>query len=46
MADRELADMVAKADKGKLNGGTETVKQLLGRWLEHCEDLGHSDPRV
>jgi integrase len=45
-ADRELASMVSAASKGKLNGGSESVQQLLDFWVEHCEDQGHSPTTI
>ena len=42
LADRELAKMIAEASKGSTATGTETVGQLLDRFLEHAESLGRS----
>jgi integrase len=42
LADRELAAMVAKVSKGGTATGTETVGDLLDRWLDHCDSLGRS----
>jgi len=42
LADRELAKMVAAVAKGGVPTGTETLGQLLDRWLAHCETIGRS----
>ena len=42
LADRELAKMIAEASRGSSATGTETVGQLLDRFLEHAESLGRS----
>jgi integrase len=42
LADRELAKMTAEASRGSTATGTETVGQLLDRFLEHAESLGRS----
>lgn len=42
LADRELAKMVAKVDKGNAPTGNETVDDLLHRWLAHAENIGRS----
>ncbi len=42
LADREIAKMIAEASKGSTATGTETVGQLLDRFLEHAESLGRS----
>ena len=42
LADRELAKMVAEASRGNAATGTETVGELLDRFLEHAESLGRS----
>jgi integrase len=42
LADRELAKMIADAGQGNAATGTETVGQLLVRFLEHGESLGRS----
>ncbi len=41
-ADRELAAMVAKVAKGNAITGTETMDDLLDRWLVHVESIGRS----
>ena len=42
LADRELAKMITEASRGSSATGTETVGQLLDRFLEHAESLGRS----
>jgi integrase len=42
LADRELAKMIAEASRGSTAIGTETVGQLLDRFLDHAESLGRS----
>lgn len=42
LADRELAAMVAKVSRGESAAGTETVGDLLDRWLAHAESIGRS----
>jgi integrase len=42
LADRELALMVAAAIKGTGAAGTDSMSELLDRWLDHCESLGRS----
>ena len=46
LADRELAKMVAKVDKGNATTGTETLADLLDRWLAHCKSIGRSPTTV
>lgn len=41
-ADRELAKLVSEVAKGNLATGTETVGELLDRFLEHAEAIGRS----
>jgi integrase len=41
LADRELARMVAQVAQGAA-AGTQTVGDLLERWLSHCESIGRS----
>jgi integrase len=41
LADRELARMVAALDTGTATG-SETVKALMARWLDHCDSIGRS----
>ncbi len=41
-ADRELAQMVTKASKGKLASSTATVATVLADYFEHCELEGRS----
>lgn len=42
LAERGLANMIAEVNKGNTAGGTETVGDLLDRFLEHSESLGRS----
>jgi hypothetical protein len=42
LADRELAKMIAKVDKGTSATGSETVGDPLDRWLDHCQAIGRS----
>jgi len=35
LAERELATMVAKVASGNISTGSETVEELLKRWLDH-----------
>jgi integrase len=42
LADRELANMIAEASKGNAATGSETVGELLDRFLEHAASLGRS----
>ena len=42
LADRELTKMVAKVDKGNAPTGTETVADLIDRWLAHSDSIGRS----
>lgn len=41
-ADKALAKLVTDVDSGKIRSGTETVSDLLDRFLEHCEATGKS----
>jgi integrase len=42
LADRELANMIAQANRGKTATGAETVGDLLGQFLEHAKSIGRS----
>ena len=42
LADRELANMIAEANKGNTATGTETVSGLLDLFLDHKESTGRS----
>ncbi|MGO9335192.1 MAG: tyrosine-type recombinase/integrase [Acidimicrobiales bacterium] len=42
LADRELANMIAEANKGNTATGTETVSDLLDLFLDHKESTGRS----
>jgi integrase len=42
LADRELARMITEASRGNAATGTETVGELLDRFLEHAASLGRS----
>ena len=42
LADRELSKLVTEVSAGKVPSSNATVGQLLDRWLEHCELIGHS----
>lgn len=42
LADRELAKMIAEVSKGHTSTGTETLGELLDRWLDHCDALGRA----
>ena len=41
-ADVELRRMCQEVDNGRTSVGTDTLKSLLERWLEHCEQVGHA----
>ncbi len=42
LADRELSKLVTEVSAGKISTTHATVSQLLDRWLEQCELMGHS----
>ena len=42
LADRELANMIAEANRGNTATGTETVTDLIDLFLEHVESTGRS----
>jgi integrase len=42
LAEREMANMIAAVNKGNTAPGTQTVTDLLDRFLEHAESLGRS----
>jgi integrase len=42
LADRELANMIAEANKGNTATGTETVSDLLDQFIEHAASIGRS----
>jgi len=42
LADRELAKLIAKVDRGAVGSGSKTVGGLVDEWLRHCESLGRS----
>ncbi|MGH9100403.1 MAG: hypothetical protein ACRDV8_09270, partial [Acidimicrobiales bacterium] len=46
LADRELAKMIADVAKGYTASGTETVAELVDRWLTHCESIVRSPTTV
>ena len=46
LADRELAKMVADAERGNLRSSDVTVGQLLQEWLTHLESIGRSHTTV
>lgn len=46
LADRELAKMVADAERGNLRPIDATVGQLLQDWLAHLENVGRSHTTV
>jgi Phage integrase, N-terminal SAM-like domain len=41
-ADKALAKLVTDVESGRIRYGTETVSDLLHRFLEHCEATGKS----
>ena len=42
IADRELAKLIAKVDRGAVGSGSRTVGNLVDEWLRHCESIGRS----
>jgi integrase len=46
LADRELAKIVAEVSNGSKPTGTETVGDLLARWLDHCDSQGRSPTTI
>jgi len=42
IADKELAAMVAKASRGKLTTGSDTVRQIIEDYFQRCELEGRS----
>ena len=46
LAERELAKMVADVSRGTKAAGTDTVGDLVARWLDHCGNQGRSPTTI
>jgi hypothetical protein len=42
LADRELAQLIAKVDGGRVGSGSKTLGELLDQWIAHCAAIGRS----